>query len=52
MVEWPHRWFSVGPSGHHAFWAAGSAVYWIEGEPGLVTRALDELPPPSGGSWT
>lgn len=51
-VEWPHRWFSVGPDGHHVFWAAGSAVYWIEGDPGFVARALDELPPPSGGSWT
>ncbi|MEW6336542.1 MAG: hypothetical protein ACOY3Y_12770 [Acidobacteriota bacterium] len=51
-LEWPRRWFSVGPNGHHVFWAAGADVYWIEGDPAFVPRALEGLPAPSTGSWT
>ena len=48
----PGRWFTVGPGGHHALWVAGSALYWVEGEPGRVQRAVGELPRPSAGLWT
>lgn len=47
----PGRWFTVGPGGHHALWVAGSALYWVEGNPARVERALSELPLPSSGLW-
>jgi len=48
----PDRWFTVGPGGHHVVWVSGSSVYWLAGFPGLLDRAMDELPPPSRGEWT
>jgi hypothetical protein len=50
--RWPDRWFTVGPGGHHVVWLSGSSVYWLAGYPGLLDRAMAELPPPSHGDWT
>jgi hypothetical protein len=48
----PDRWFTVGPGGHHVLWVSGSTVYWLAGYPGLLDRAMAQLPAPSHGEWT
>jgi hypothetical protein len=48
----PDRWFTIGPGGHHVLWVSGSSVYWLAGYPGLLDRAMAQLPPPSHGEWT
>jgi hypothetical protein len=48
----PDRWFTVGPGGHHVLWVSGSSVYWLAGHPGLLDRAMAQLPAPSHGEWT
>lgn len=47
----PNRYFSIGPGGHHVFWVAGDAVYWLEGRPDVIDAALDGLPGPPSGAW-
>jgi len=46
------RYLVVGPGGHHLFWRAGEAIYWVAGEPALVFDAAGELPAPPQGHWT
>ena len=45
----PGRWTVVGGGRHHVFWVAERNLYWLEGEPATVFRALDELPGPTAG---
>ena len=48
----PHargRWTTVGLDAHHVLWATGRTVFWLEGEPTVVFRAADQLPPPNPG---
>lgn len=52
LPDQPGRWFTVGPGGHHALWVSGSVLYWVEGQPERVQRAVEELPAPSTGLWT
>jgi hypothetical protein len=52
LRDQPGRWFTVGPGGHHALWAAGSSVYWLTGDPLHLQRAAAELPSPPTGAWT
>jgi hypothetical protein len=33
-------------------WVSDSSVYWLAGYPGLLDRAMAQLPPPSHGEWT
>ncbi len=40
----PGTWLSVGPGGHHALWAAGDVVYWVQGDPAAVASGCEELP--------
>jgi len=40
----PGTWLTVGPGGHHALWAAGDAVYWLQGDPATLDTARRELP--------
>jgi len=47
----PGRWFTVGPGGHHVLWASGASIYWVQADPGLLERALLELPGPSRSLW-
>ena len=51
LRETPGRWFTVGPGGHHALWAAGSSVYWLTGDPNRLQQAVSELPAPPSGAW-
>ncbi len=46
------RWITIGPGGHSVLWAAGAAVYWLQGQPEAVLRAAEELPEPSRGQLT
>lgn len=46
------RWLTYGAGSHHALWAAGSTVYWLEAEPAILFEALGQLPKPAGGVWT
>ena len=40
----PGTWLTVGPGGHHALWASGSVVYWLQGDPAALDAARRELP--------
>jgi hypothetical protein len=40
----PGTWLTVGPGGHHALWAAGDTVYWLQGDPAALGAARRELP--------
>lgn len=51
LREAPGRWFTVGPGGHHALWAAGSSVFWLAGDPLRLQQAVTELPAPPTGAW-
>ena len=51
LRDQPGRWFTVGPGGHHALWAAGDSVYWLTGDPLHLQRAVAELPAPPTGAW-
>jgi hypothetical protein len=46
------RWLTYGAGGHHALWAAGTNVYWLEAEPAFLFEAMSQLPQPPGGVWT
>jgi hypothetical protein len=46
------RWITVGPGGHSALWASGRLLFWLQGDPGAVMRAADELPTPSHSQLT
>lgn len=39
----PGTWLTVGPGGHHALWAAGDVVYWLQGDPAALDAARREL---------
>ncbi len=52
QTEAPGRWITVGAGGHNALWASGSLLFWLQGEPGAVMRAAEELPAPSRGQLT
>lgn len=45
----PGRWATVGLGAHHLLWAAGRAVYWLEGDPEAVFKAAQQLPTPTVG---
>lgn len=38
------RWLTVGPGGHHALWATGDLVCWLQGDPGTIDAARHEWP--------
>ncbi|MCU0222722.1 MAG: hypothetical protein MUF27_01340 [Acidobacteria bacterium] len=40
----PGTWLCVGPGGHHALWAAGDVVFWVQGDPAGVAAGRGELP--------
>jgi len=46
---WGSRWFIFGPGGHNLVWSNKDTVYWLQGEPDLLGRAIDELPAPPAG---
>lgn len=46
---WGSRWFVFGPGGHNLIWANSHTVYWLQGEPDLLSRAIEELPAPPAG---
>jgi hypothetical protein len=48
----PGRWYTIGPGGHHVLWVSGKTLYWLEGDPAVLFRALVELPEPRRGRWT
>jgi hypothetical protein len=52
LRETPGHWFTVGPGGHHALWAADHSVYWLTGDPLRLRQAVSELPSPPTGTWT
>jgi hypothetical protein len=52
LRETPGHWFTVGPGGHHALWAADHSVYWVTGDPQRLRQAVGELPSPPTGAWT
>ena len=43
------RWSTVQGRTHHVFWVSERSVYWLEGDPGVVFTAADELPEPTTG---
>jgi hypothetical protein len=52
LRETPGHWFTLGPGGHHALWAADHSVYWLTGDPLRLRQAVGELPSPPTGTWT
>lgn len=46
---WGRRWSVFGPGGHNLIWTNSQTVYWLQGEPDLLSRAIEELPAPAAG---
>ncbi len=48
LPDRPGTWLTRGPGGHHALWAAGTRVFWLQGDPALLDAGLRELAEPPG----